>query len=274
LLSAALAAGVALDEGAVVRRPLVDESGGMPVVTGVVVEHAGKRMEDARARVTIAADGRRSAVALALGLLRHPPRPRRWAIGAYFEGVTGLTSYGEMHIRPRCYLGVAPLPGSLANACYVSADRFGHEDPAGQLISALREDQLLAPRFRSARMVSAPMVLGPLAVDVRTAGVPGLLLAGDAAGFVDPMTGDGLRFAIRGAELAARVAGEMLADGSLEGHLRLAALRAAEFTRKQRFNRTLRTLVASPCGVAVASRAAGWAPGLIRRLIRIAGDAA
>ena len=40
----------------------------------------------------------------------------------------------------------------------------------------------------------------------RRAGVPGLLLAGDAAGFVDPMTGDGLRFAVRGAELAADAA--------------------------------------------------------------------
>jgi len=36
--------------------------------------------------------------------------------------------------------------------------------------------------------------------------VPGLLLAGDAAGFIDPITGDGLRFAVCGAELAATVA--------------------------------------------------------------------
>ena len=28
---------------------------------------------------------------------------------------------------------------------------------------------------------------------------PGLLLAGDAAGFIDPITGDGLRFALLGA---------------------------------------------------------------------------
>jgi flavin-dependent dehydrogenase len=30
-----------------------------------------------------------------------------------------------------------------------------------------------------------------LAVDVRDAAMDGLLLAGDAAGFIDPMTGDG-----------------------------------------------------------------------------------
>ena len=38
-----------------------------------------------RARVTIAADGRRSTLAFGLGMARHPTRPRRWAMGAYVE---------------------------------------------------------------------------------------------------------------------------------------------------------------------------------------------
>ncbi len=64
---------------------------------------------------------------------------------------------------------------------------------------------MLRERVADARFLAAPMVLGPLAVDrVAEAEVPeGLLVAGDAAGFVDPMTGDGLRFAVRGGELAA-----------------------------------------------------------------------
>ena len=41
---------------------------------------------------------------------------------------------------------------------------------------------------------TALQCLGPLAVESSAAGVPGLLLAGDSAGFIDPMTGDGLRF--------------------------------------------------------------------------------
>ena len=54
-----------------------------------------------------------------LGLARHPAQPRRWAIGAYFEGVGGLTTLGEMHVRRGAYIGVAPVPGGLANACLV-----------------------------------------------------------------------------------------------------------------------------------------------------------
>ena len=72
------------------------------------------------AAVTIAADGRRSSLAFALGLARQPARPRRWAIGAYYEGVDGLAGIGEMHIRAGHYIGVAPLPGGVANVCLVS----------------------------------------------------------------------------------------------------------------------------------------------------------
>ena len=71
-------------------------------------------------------------------------------------------------------------------------------------------------------------MLGPLAVDVPVAGMGGLLLAGDAAGFVDPMTSDGLRFAIRGAELAAEVARQCLEEPTLEGFRTLTARRARE----------------------------------------------
>ena len=64
-----------------------------------------------RARVVIAADGRHSTLAFGLGLARHPDRPRRWAIGAYFEGVSGVLAFGEMHVRRGGYIGVAPIPG-------------------------------------------------------------------------------------------------------------------------------------------------------------------
>ena len=52
---------------------------------------------------------------------------------------------------------------------------------------------------------------GPMAVDADASGEPGLLLAGDASGFIDPMTGDGLRLALAGAELAAAVTLNVLA---------------------------------------------------------------
>ena len=108
----------------------------------------------------------------------------------------------------------------------------------------------------------------------RAAGEPGLLLAGDAAGFIDPMTGDGLRFALTGAELAAAVALEVFA-GSLpidRAHLELARRRRAAFRAKWRFNRALRSLVSSPRGVAAAAVAREAVPSVFERMIRYAGD--
>ena len=96
-----------------------------------------------------------------------------------------------------------------------------------------------------ATQVSPVTVLGPLAVDARAAGCPGLLLAGDAAGFVDPMTGDGLRFALRGGELAAQAALDELASGQ-PAFVRLGAQRQREFSMKWRINRALRVMVGSP----------------------------
>jgi flavin-dependent dehydrogenase len=100
----------------------------------------------------------------------------------------------------------------------------------------------------------------------------GLLLAGDAAGFVDPMTGDGLRFAVRGGELAAEAGLRALADGWSGLHDRLAALRRQEFASKYRFNRLLRRIVGSPAAVRVATVGASLLQPVLRSLIFRAGD--
>jgi flavin-dependent dehydrogenase len=86
------------------------------------------------------------------------------------------------------------------------------------------------------------------------------------------MTGDGLRFAVRGGELAARAALEALVDGWPGVHARLAAARRAEFSRKWRFNRALRALVASPAAIEVAAAGARLAPGVLRAIVARAGD--
>src|SRR5438093_4618856 len=104
--------------------------------------------------------------------------------------------------------------------------------------SAIATDPVLRGRFARARRVTGVTSLGPLAVESRRVGIRGLLLAGDAAGFIDPMTGDGLRFAIRGAELAAEAALRELEKGRA-GQLELAAARRSDFAWIWRVNRKL-----------------------------------
>ncbi len=277
LVEAAVAAGVQFQDGVRVDGPMVEETGGRPAVRGVVLGRTGSAAARLRvpAQITIAADGRRSTLAFALGLARHPAAPRRWAVGAYFEGLAGLDTVGEMHVRGPHYIGVSPIgAGGLANVCLVTPDRGGFADPARLLERHLAADPVLGPRAAVARRVTPPAILGPLAVDAAAAGIPGLLLAGDAAGFVDPMTGDGLRFALRGAELAAGVALAVLEDPTLDAAGRLAEARTQAFGTKYGVNRLLRRLVGTPRRVSVMAISARVAPGILRHMIRYAGDVA
>jgi flavin-dependent dehydrogenase len=274
LVQHAVRAGVSFEPGVLVQEPLVEVRDGRPRVTGVRVVSCGGAAHDLPAVLTIAADGRRSRLAFHLGIAHHPPHPRRWAIGGYFEDVACGAGYGEMHIRCGQYLGVAPVPGGLTNACVVVSEPRGGAlaEPEALLVAALRRDPALGVRFAGARLVSAVSVLGPLAVDTTAAGVHGLLLAGDAAGFIDPMTGDGMHFAVRGAELAAAVA-----LAAMEGHVEdapavLALARQEAFRSKWRMNRALRGLVASPRAVTWAAAGARLCPMAVRRLIALAGD--
>src|SRR5207244_13436930 len=138
-------AGALFEPAAAVRQAIVsnERRGGLRVC-GVVV-HSHGRTSTIHARVVVAADGRRSVLAFGLGLARHPPAPRRWAIGAYAEGVSGMSSLGEMHIRRGYYIGVAPLPNGLTNICLVKPSAGGDgqlRDPTAAILEALSKDQV------------------------------------------------------------------------------------------------------------------------------------
>ena len=271
LLESAAAAGAGFDAGLTVNAPILSESS---QVVGVRVSCRSREYE-LRARVVVAADGRASRLATTMRLSRFSRSPQRWAHGAYFTDVAGMGTHGEMHIRQDGYVGVAPLPGGLANVCVVrSRPNLTHGESAESVIvRGIATDPALAARFTRARRVSDISVLGPLAVDAHAAGCPGLLLAGDAAGFVDPMTGDGLRFAIRGGELAAEAALSEMHSG-VPAYRQLHARRMGEFAGKWRINRALRSLVDSPRALILAAHAARAWPAPVAHLVGVAGDVA
>jgi flavin-dependent dehydrogenase len=269
LLDQAIKAGARFDAPVVATDAIVVNR----TVTGVVAVARGVS-HTFRAQVTIAADGRRSNIATRLGLLRPALRPRRWAVGAYFEQCGGATRFGEMHIRPGRYIGVAPVPGAF-NVCLVrpsgAADAL-FRDPELTLRREVRADPLLCERFGDARVVRPPMVLGPLAMEATGRSFDGLITAGDSGGFIDPMTGDGLRFAMRGGELAAAAALQTFEHGWSGLHAALSRERHREFSLKWRFNRALRRLVGSKTAVRAVAEIARIVPGIGEPLVTYAGD--
>ncbi len=274
LIRHAVRAGARLEETVTVTGP---ERGPDGRVRGVRVRRRDGGEEVHRARLTLGADGRRSRLGEACGLSSCAARPRRWAIGAYFEAVDALSSMGEMHVRDGHYIGVAPTPDGRANACLVQpCDRRGAWGSPDALLEArLGADPVLGPRFARAHRTGRPAVLGPLAIDARVPGCDGLLLLGDAAGFIDPMTGDGIRLALASAETAAAIAAQVL-DGRLpaeSAHRAYAAALRPRVGPKRAFNRAMREIVSSPRAVRIAARAAAVWPGAFGAMIRYAGDA-
>jgi hypothetical protein len=74
--------------------------------------------------------------------------------------------------------------------------------------------------------------------------------------------------------LTAVAALDVLAHGWDGVHARLAQARRAEFAPKWRFNRAVRSLVASRSAVAIAAAGARIAPWVLRRAMLYAGDCA
>ncbi|MDQ2745050.1 MAG: geranylgeranyl reductase family protein [Chloroflexota bacterium] len=214
LLDHAKRAGTRVMEGFVARTPIVSDG----VVRGVAGSLAG---DEARvsARLTIVADGTRSVLSRKLGLARPPRWPVRLGLVAYYEGRNWLPDrFGQMHVSLSGYCGIAPLGPESANVAMVV-----REDAVARSGQSATEfySQWLArhPGTRRAlagcRRVTPVRGVGPIGSRTTRSWVPGALLVGDAAGFFDPFTGEGIFRALQGADLAARVAHAALQRGTV-----------------------------------------------------------
>ena len=273
LLDRAREAGVEVREG-LRATGLLQRAG---IVEGVTAVN-GSGTEATRARLVIGADGRRSVVARRLGLLRGHRRLRKFAVRGYWEGMQGLEERGEMHGGGGGYCGVAPLSPTRANVTFV-LDRREMAEAGGALESfyrrTLRRWPRIAERLARASLLSPPQAIGPLALEASRVSAPGALLVGDAAGFYDPFTGEGITLALRSAELATEVADRCLRAASARAFRVLPdydRARHAVTRDKFRFNRLLQVVVGRPWLANAAVRRLARRPDLADRMVSIAGD--
>ena len=139
--------------------------------------------------------------------------------------------------------------------------------------TALRALPGLAGRLARARTVGRLRASGPVGYRRRRAVSDGVLLAGDAAAIINPMTGQGMFLALRGGELAGRAALRALDRG---GPTR-RALAAYDRERRWEFgdafllSRILDYLAFRPSIVGRAVRAMADRPALGTRFIDAVG---
>jgi menaquinone-9 beta-reductase len=204
LVVAARRAGAVVAERTCLEELLYD--GG--VVSGAVVRNRAGQRHSVRARLTVGADGLRSIVARRLGRRTHG-RPRRVAFVAHVAGVEGMGSSAELHFRDTGLVGLNAIGHGRTNVTLVVPAE--HAAPARGRVEQFFSEMVgqfpvIGERVQAGEVEGPVMATGPFAARSRRVVGPGALLVGDAADFFDPVTGDGIHTALRGAELVAKTA--------------------------------------------------------------------
>ncbi len=230
-----------------------------------------------RGRIVVGADGRNSVVARRLDLFRPHPRLRRMALVAYYEGASPLAEHGLICIGDRSYGILNPVGASLVNASIV-LDQAVVRAWKGRLEELF--DGALAgfPRAVAAlaamRRAGPVRGLGPLAYRARRTTPAGALLIGDAAGFYDPFTGEGVFHALQSAERAADLIAHTLPSGGPRRPLlaRFDRQQRQTLAARERLGAALQAIIRRPAMANAFARFLRRRPAAADRLMGAIGD--
>lgn len=229
-----------------------------------------------RGRLIVGADGRNSVVARRLGaVMRH-----RWldklALVGYVAGARRADDVGEVYLGRDRYCILNPITPELTNIGLVLNRREFQPTPdlTHSLLEAASSFPGLRDRLSCARPIAPARCLGPMAFSATRLTAPGALLIGDAAGFLDPFTGEGIYAALRSAELAVEAALPSLLTNS-EGAPELPAYDHAwrrEFLAKWRLCTGLQHAIRHPLLAEWLASHLAHRPHLTSRLMAAVGD--
>ena len=273
LFRAARAAGAVVRTGALVAT-LSRSSDGTMTVTGSQ-HHSPFRIS---ARLVIGADGLRSRIARALGAHERRPLLRKLSLTAHLRGIPGVSDVGEMHIAGGTCLGIAPVRAgsdplcnvtTVSNAAYVPTGRGTHQ-LMRQLLRRFEQRNLSELITDDVEILAS----GPFDWPTREIVFDGAALVGDAAGYYDPFTGQGIFQALAGAELLAQQASVAL-QRRVVNRSALSAYAVAQRSligSARRVQRAIEYVCVRPALAERLFEALHHAPAVAARLVAVTGD--
>jgi flavin-dependent dehydrogenase len=163
------------------------------------------------------------------------------------------------------YCGVTPVSANSVNVCAMV-----RSDVAHTLEEVFAKEPHLWQRSRAWQPLFATVTTSPLYFREPETECNGMLLAGDAAGFIDPFAGDGISLALQSGSLAAESIIPFLRGScSLEqAHRQYRAAYRKRFTPAFRNAARLRAALAAPRWVRNTALAFAAIPGVGKMLVR------
>jgi flavin-dependent dehydrogenase len=150
------------------------------------------RAGELRARYLAAADGLHSPIRRSLGLELQCNGPRRWGIRRHVQ-IAPWTDCVEVHWARNAEAYVTPVADDCMGIAILTSRRGGFD-------SHFDEFPALKDRV-DGRTHGTDLAAGPLLQRVRARTAGRVLLVGDAAGYIDALTGEGLGLAFDAAKL-------------------------------------------------------------------------
>ncbi|GMR13918.1 MAG: hypothetical protein BMS9Abin29_2144 [Gemmatimonadota bacterium] len=215
-------------------------------VTALTLESDGRRGHRT-APLIVGADGLRSVVARAINRLSPAPRRRKVSITCRLSGTGPPRQRGILRVGDFGTVGLAAVHSDLPlwnGTLVVDSDRWGRS-LGGRPLEFFQEAFTTAGLGWESEptVLDGPWCSGPFDVPRPRAVSDGVLLVGDAAGYYDPLTGQGIYRALLSAELAAPVIDRALrqtVDRRVSGGPRLPLSRATLAPYEARLHRAFR----------------------------------
>ena len=181
-------------------------------VCGVKGKDFQNKEYEFKGKIVIGADGFKSIVARKTGIYNHDPEHWVVALRQYFKDVKGLTKQIELHyvddVQPG-YLWIFPLEDGKANVgigMHHNSLKKRNIDLKQALKNAINSPYF-SERFADATPLEEPRGWNlPVGSLHRKCYGNGFMLLGDAAGLIDPFTGEGIGNALYSARVAMEVA--------------------------------------------------------------------
>lgn len=245
-------------------------------VVGATLRDPDGALRECEARWVIGADGVHSRVARELGVQRRTPWLDQFALVAHYEDVCPLPT-AEVHLFAGGFFAATTVDAGLFSVNLVvprSTLRNRGVDWDTFVAAHAARAPAFAARLATARRTTPWRGIGPLAYTTSTQTFPGCALVGDACGYVDPLTGEGIYFALYGARALGDALAAALHDPAHEAE-RLAGYRAArqrEVGPRLAAAAALQRAIRHPRLVASFLRAAARWPAVADLVVTLTGD--